>query len=943
MRQALVFVVMVAVVFRGAEGRADEATRPEVRLQPAQTAYDRAKALYEAGKYADAIAQGEMALREAVLGGRKPQLAERLDWLGVLYGLQGDYARAEPLLQRGLELRETVLGPNHPDVAQTLNHLANLYRGRGMYGRAEPLYSRAIAIQEAALGPNHPDVAQTLNSLARFYAEQGLYGRAEPLYERALDIVEAALGKAHPDVAMVLTSRAQLYAAQGLYDQARPLYERALVIVEAALGKNHPDVATSLNNLATFCLSQGEYARAGALSERALAIEEAVLGKDDSRLAISLNNLALAYAGQGLLSRAEPLYERALAIRQAALGRNHPSVAELLHNFALLRLAQHRRADALPLLMRAFAIPELLLRRKTLSFSESRLARFLEQLRADEDLLYALLRMQLDNPDVQRAALAAVLLRKGRSLEETAEISRAVYRSLSAQDRRAFEQLRSVRTQLATLSFQGDGSLSPRDYQRRLQELATQGDALEADLATRSASLRALTTLPPPEDMVDRVAAALPRDSALVEFVAYTDRALQRKSGAPSERLPGQLRYMALVLSDSGATCVSDLGSTEPIDRVASLLRSALARRDKEYLAPAQTLYRLVFQPLLMCLGDTHHVFLSPEGQLGLVPFATLHDGQQFLVDTYDFTYLTSGKDLLPRTQQIEPSSSVVVLADPDWSALPQASAETLEEAPELAERAPSLDQLFSTLRTNLSHRPWAPLPGSRKEAQAIQHMFPQAQLYLGPEATKERLLHVSAPGVLHIATHGFFLDETSPPEDSRAAVNFGGLGDDVLAPRPPDPLLRSGLVLAGAQAPAPEDSGAASHSLDSALVTALELAGLNLWGTQLVVLSACDTGRGDVRLGQGVYGLRRAFVAAGAETVVMSLWEVNDETTRELMEAYYRNLLAGQGRASALREAMRALRLTQPHPHYWAPFIALGQETPLRALAPGSSELPKR
>ncbi len=129
----------------------------------------------------------------------------------------------------------------------------------------------------------------------------------------------------------------------------------------------------------------------------------------------------------------------------------------------------------------------------------------------------------------------------------------------------------------------------------------------------------------------------------------------------------------------------------------------------------------------------------------------------------------------------------------------------------------------------------------------------------------------------------------------------------------------------------------------DSALATALELAGLDLWGTQLVVLSACDTGRGDVKLGQGVYGLRRAFVVAGAETVVMSLWKVNDETTSTLMEAYYRNLLAGQGRATALREAMRWLRATQPHPHYWAPFIVLGRDAPLRELGLTALEPSKR
>jgi CHAT domain-containing protein len=163
------------------------------------------------------------------------------------------------------------------------------------------------------------------------------------------------------------------------------------------------------------------------------------------------------------------------------------------------------------------------------------------------------------------------------------------------------------------------------------------------------------------------------------------------------------------------------------------------------------------------------------------------------------------------------------------------------------------------------------------------------------------------------------------------------GLGEDPLAAPPPDPLLRSGLLFAGANAPAPEASSSAHPPPDSALATALELAGLNLWGTQLVVLSACDTGRGDVQLGQGVYGLRRAFMVAGAETVVMSLWKVNDETTRSLMEAYYTNLLAGQGRATALREAMRTVQRAHAHPYYWAPFIAMGRDTPLRLRAPSS------
>jgi CHAT domain-containing protein len=396
----------------------------------------------------------------------------------------------------------------------------------------------------------------------------------------------------------------------------------------------------------------------------------------------------------------------------------------------------------------------------------------------------------------------------------------------------------------------------------------------------------------------------------------------------------GHLRYLALVLFPDSRIWARDLGPAAPIDTAASSLRDALARKDAAFEDFAQSFYQLAFRPLLPVVGDTRRLILSPDGQLSLVPFAALHDGRQFLVDSFDFSYVTSGRDLLPRPKEIIPSDSVVVLADPDFGSLLSAPAVARVDTPGQAERSAPIEHLFSTLRADLTGQFWVPLPGTRQEAETLQRLIPRAQIFLGSDATKERLMHLSTPGILHIATHGFFLEDAPTSQDSRAVGNFGSLGSGALAQMPADPLLRSGIALAGAGASAPASSSASTASLDGALITALELMGLDLWGTELVVLSACDTGRGDIKLGQGVYGLRRALVVAGAETVVMSLWKVNDDSTRLLMEAYYQNLLAGQGRASALREAMRLLRLSQPHPHYWAPFISLGRDAPLRALA---------
>jgi CHAT domain-containing protein/Tfp pilus assembly protein PilF len=871
------------------------------------------------GDYArvEPLCERALAILEAALGKSHPQVAAALNNLAAVYIAQGNYARAEPLYERVLEIQEAALGKNHSQLALSLNNLADLYRIQGNYARAEPLCERALAIREAALGKNHPQVATSLNLLAELYRVQGNHARAEPLCERALAIREAALGKNHPQVATSLNNLAFLYKTQGNYARAEPLYERALAIGEAAFGKNHPEVAATLNNLAELYRAQGNYARAEPLWERAFVIGEAVFGKNHPQVANALNNLAEFYKAQGDYARAESLYERALAIREVALGKNHPHVASALNNLAHLHLAQQHLSEALPLLERAFSISEAHLRQEVFGLSEARLADVLRLLRAKEELLYTLARAHPGNARVRQLALSAALLRKGRSVEEISNTSLSIYRGLAQADRETFERLRALRTQFATLSLAGPGQLAPAEYQRRLKHLFGQGDALEADLARRSEQFRALQALPPPDVIVDRVAAALPKNSALVEFVAYRDWQ------------EDELNYLAIVLFATGRTHTLDLGPAAPIDHAARRLHDALAGRAEDYQPAAQELYALAFRPLVPLLGKVRRLFLSPDGQLSLIPFAVLSDGTDFLVDTFDLTYLTSGKDLLRRPKDLSPARSVVVLADPDFNSPPAASSLSKEDAP--AERSISLERFFSTLRSDLTDQPWLPLPGTRKEAEAIRLLFPQAQLLLGHDATKQALLKLPTPGLLHIATHGFFLEDApAAPAEVRAVKNFGAVGESGPKHRPPDPLLRSGLVLAGVHASEAQPN---SRGREDSLVTALELAGLNLWGTQLVVLSACDTGRGDVKLGQGVYGLRRALVAAGAETVVTSLWKVNDETTVELMESYYERLLVGKGRATALREAMKVLRQKQPHPHYWAPFIVIGQDAPLRGL----------
>ncbi|HEY8210918.1 MAG TPA: CHAT domain-containing tetratricopeptide repeat protein [Myxococcaceae bacterium] len=864
---------------------------------------------------AEAALQRALAIREKTFGKDHVDVATTLTNLAIVRAVQGRFDQSAALFQRGLEIREKALGPSHPDVAASLNGLANIHNLLAEYGLAAPLYERALAIDEAALGPTHATVGLIVNNLAVVYMELGEYSRAEPLYQRALEVRETSLGKVHPDVAQSLNNLAVLYKRQGQYaraealyqraiaikeetlgkssegvagelnnlgicyeeqgryDLAEPLYQRALAIREAVLDPASSDIGTTLVNLGNLYLAQGRYALAGPLYQRALASFESGVGKTHPLVAHALNDLAILHMEQGDFDRANQEEEHALAIREAVLGKAHPVVAESLNNLGRLRLRQRRPTEATPLFARALAISEERLRREALDFSESRLETFLRYLAEDEQRLDALAHAHPDDPDVRRLALAAALLFKGRSVEEASGTSRAINRALGPQEQERFEQLRGLRTRLAKLSLQGPGRADPETYQRNLKALTDEGDALEAELAKRSAPLRALTALPRPDAIVERVASALPPDAVLVEVVLYGDRPLVPRPGIPEEKLPVEARYLALVLHPDGRTGAVDLGPAKPINAAASRLRDALASQDAAYRAAARRLHGLAFKPLAPLIGGARKLLLALDGQLALVPFAALHDGRRFLTDAYDFTYLTSGRDLLPRSADEARPSAIVVFADPDYTGAGAAPAAARE-------RSAPVERFF-TQRRDLRERRWTPLPGTRAEAGGIQKLFPQAQVFAGPEASKDRLLKLAAPDILHVATHGFFLEDAPTPTGGRGLGVVGPAG--AVAPRPADPLLRSGLVLAGD----PEDP-------PSAMATALELAGLDLWGTELVVLSACDTGRGEVRRGQGVYGLRRALVVAGAETVVVSLWRVDDETTRTMMEQYYRNLLAG-------------------------------------------------
>ncbi|MFP4299854.1 MAG: CHAT domain-containing protein, partial [Spirulinaceae cyanobacterium] len=364
-----------------------------------------------------------------------------------------------------------------------------------------------------------------------------------------------------------------------------------------------------------------------------------------------------------------------------------------------------------------------------------------------------------------------------------------------------------------------------------------------------------------------------------------------------------------------------DLGEAAPINAAAKTLQGALGTRGNltRLQETARELDSLLMQPIRAKLGDKTHILLSPDSQLNLIPFAALVDeNSQYLVENYQITYLSTGRDLLRLQNQQQPRQTSVIVANPDY------------DESGVNNSAVAFNRGGNQRSNDIDSIRFGPLPGTAAEAAAIQPLLPNATVLTQSEATEQAIKQVEAPRILHVATHGFFLNvdlvaPTANPLENRGIVGVQARPNADFAPSAPlnqeNPLLRSGLALAGFNT----RSGGGS---EDGVLTALELAGLNLRGTQLVVLSACETGVGDVANGEGVYGLRRALAIAGAESQLISLWKVSDEGTKDLMVDYYQRLIGGEGRSAALREVQLAMLqdAEYQHPYFWAAFIPSGE-----------------
>jgi CHAT domain-containing protein len=830
---------------------------------------------------------------------RDPALhANSLQVLGSVAMNRHETSLAKLRLMKALALLEKAYGESAAQLTSVYTVLGTLHWQMGERDRAVEWWDRLVKVQEKAYGKDSLQVGGSLLLWAGYFRRSGDEGKADPLERRAIGIYRRGMEQAgsHKTLATQRTRMHRqplinLLLGRGELVEAERLLNAA--IRESELQPPRSQVS-NLNNyfgLVDLYRQQKRYKEALNVLDRIARIQDQSWGENFSNNSLWSRARILIEAGD--YRGAHKSFTTLLKGRKKIYGARHPNVGFALEGLTRSAMGLGRGHEAFKRLKLSLDMMEEEIQRNLAIGNEADNRAFIASKAYQVDLALSLHQIHLpQHRGAARLAMETLLRRKARALDAAVDTRAALRSKLNGEARKRFDRLTVLRARLAHLVVSGPKTVEPGAFPKKVNAL--QEKIRQAEMTLRRSS----HAFKNHQSMVsfEAVQKAIPADASLVEFVVM--RPFDSK--AMNTRHPA--RYMAYVLSrESESPKAFDLGEASVIDAQIGRFRRQLSSSESIGIEEeAQRTYKLLFKQLEAEVSGKKQLILSPDGALNLLPFGALMNEQgQYLIRGQTVTYVTSGRDLLRSSVGVQGASKTTIFADPTF--------EKLDPNKKSSHRGSrSVD--FGSMR-------WSSLPATGKEAEALEKIIKGAVVYRGVEATEERMKALRSPQILHVATHGFFLKPTQSqrtnPGDGWGTLRVQATGEE-------NPLLRSGLILAG--------PGERTDAEDGVL-TALEASSMELGGTELVVLSACDTGVGDISLGDGVHGLRRALVVAGAKSLLMSLWKVDDDATRHLMSGYYRKLATGLSSAAALRQIQLAMSRSErySHPMYWAAFIPVG------------------
>jgi CHAT domain-containing protein/tetratricopeptide (TPR) repeat protein len=888
-------------------------------------------------------------------------IAITLGYISNIKSMRSDFAGAIPYVKRSLEYHENQEGRDHPRTFTPRGNLANLLAQVGDYTEARTLLDYQVSVLEAR-GERNEDLGKAYTLIAELNIRIGDKEEALRMAQQALAVRQEYHLPDHPTIIESLQHVGVACLELGRYDEAIDLFSRSRELHVARYGGEHLELARNDYNLADALLSVGRYEEAQEKLDNALRIRREHLGEDVPHVASVLFLMGRVAVGLERYVEGCERYSEAIDIIARYYGADHPRVATYSNSLAYANFLAGRDKEACAVALKAERIITRHIRNVSRSLPE-RQALLYAQLRETGVNLPLALLDHVSDSNLTARIWDGLIHSRSVVLDEMAHRVRAFDYTGDPELARLYGDYQRTSARLANLHMGAPDGDDPEDHRTILDSARRDMEEAQRKLTHAQAGKGDGWLTQRPEIGLAQVREYMPAGAAMVAFVVYRDYDTE-----PVRKVSSAVRYKAFVLpGDSGVPVCVNIGDGEQVDELIARWRDEAAygalktgRSSSEafeiYQDAATRLRRVVWDPVAPYLDEASQVFIIPDGQLHLVNMAALQlDDGRFLIETAQrFHQLTAEREIV---QSVSGSwdGGALVMGAPDFESTGEALAwlgdsETGEHRNDPVVNLFRGDRPACDLLRNMS---FAPLPGAFDEVNAVAALWNSrlerkaqledrdkqpVKLFTGSNA-KEETFKRMAPGsaTIHIATHGYFLTGDCPSglgntraigllvaeEDNRRA--------DTVKPAavtaPTNPLLLSGLALAGAN-----QRHAAGPDEEDGILSAQEIAALDLSSVRWAVLSACETGTGEVLGGEGVFGLQRAFQIAGAKTTVTSLWAVQDEATGQWMSAFYH---AGLDQQKSTIEAMRSADLKvlngrrakglDPHPFYWAGFIASG------------------
>lgn len=883
--------------------------------------FDSSRALVELYLQTEQVGKGlEVAedIRKAV---SKNSIEEGVSfkWVGDAYAIQGSFKKAEKNLFRGIDTFEENGLEATFEYASTLNSLGILYLDKAKLAEAEEVFETALSVVNRIQGDYEDVIAGINNNLAKVYFNLGDYEKATELQRGVLSQDAEYYGEDSFVYGQSLLNLGLtlLYARE--FGESEKLHLEALEIFKQNEGEQGVNYGYTLNNLIRLNTNRGYIQDAIDYGQRAVKVYEASLGAEHPETAFPYFNLANAHLGYEEVDKAIPLAQKAYDIRKKVLGDTHPYFARSANQLAILNWKQGNMDDAKDFYQETFDnyFNQINTYFPVLTEEEKATFYYTNLKPAFEQYISFIVETSREEKEVIGEIYNYQLALKGLIMYATSKVRESILSSGDEALIEKYENWISQKEQLAKLFSATDVNLTERN--KKIDSLTDISNNLEEELSKSSKVFgknfanRKLTW--------QDVQKTLKPGEAAVEIVRY--RVFSTDSAGV---FTDEVHYAALIVKAD----TEDYPEMVVMRNGAQMEQKYLAnyRNAIKYKIAENYSYRLFWRPIANRLEGVNKIYLAPDGAYNQISIYTLQNPQtkEYLINEIDLSLVTNTKDLVAE-ESVNNGTGSIFFGYPNYN---MGTDEKVKEekgsggrgmrsgGTGTLERGATIPRGIrgNLVRYMRSFNGLAMLPGTKKEVELIDSLYnaqsQNAEIYLLEEAVENKLKEIKNPSTLHIATHGFFL-ELDPTDASN---------DKYVE----NPLLRSGLVLAGANSFIRTGELDERQGTDDGILTAFEAMNLNLDETDIVVLSACETGLGEIKNGEGVYGLQRAFQIAGADAIIMSMWTVDDAATQELMTTFYEEWLAHGDKRKAFNTAQKRLKEKYDKPYYWGAFVMVGE-----------------